>query len=93
LASTKSLFGVCLSPRSFQVNYDFKAMLTTLKAVSLYRPDLNLVYTWAQSVVAFAGNDFVILPNLDLRFALAPAVQMDSNPPAPDSIPFNEWIR
>jgi hypothetical protein len=92
LLSTKSPFSVRLSPRSFQINYDFKAMLTTVKAVSLQRLDLDLVDAGAESVVTLAGNDFVPLPNLDLRFALAPSVQMDSHPPAPDSIAFNEWI-
>jgi hypothetical protein len=90
--STKSPFGVHLSPRSVHVNYDFKAMLTTVKAVSLQRSDLDLIDAGPESVVAFAGNYFVTLPNLDLRFALALAVQTDSDPPAFDSFPLNEWI-
>ena len=90
--STKSLFGVNLSPCSFQVNYNFKAMLTTVKAVLLHRLNLDLVDAGPESVVTLAGNDFITLPNLDVRFALAPSVQMDSHPPAPNSIPFNEWI-
>jgi hypothetical protein len=67
-------------------------MLTAVKAVAFHRPDFDLVDAGPQSWLLSRGNYFVTLANLDICFALASSVQMDSHPPAPDSIPLNERI-